>query len=416
MKTVVVDPRVSGISGDMFLAALLDLGAKPDKLYELANVIGDVIKEYKGLRVEILDVRRSGIRAKKVNVIIKEGVHEMLVSNVRKYFMKICDDIGLSAEARSYALKVLNELIEAECKVHGVSEEVAHFHELASADTYFDIIGAAILLDDLKILGSDFEIYTTPPALGGGTIRIEHGVVPVPAPATLEIIRKHKYSFSHTPVKMELTTPTGIALLVNLTESVVDFYPPIKVENVGYGAGTKDIKGVPNVLRIVMGYSQKVICDKIMVLETNIDDATGEVLGYLINKLIKEGALDVSIIPAIGKKSRPMHIVKVLSSLRDYPKLVDLLMDESGTLGVRLLEVPRIVAERERKPIKVTVKGKEFYVRVKTSRTAYGKIINVKPEYDDLKRIAEELEMPLRKVMRIVEEELRNSYGELLKN
>ena len=408
IKTIIVDPRIAGISGDMFVASLLDLGGSIDKIYTLAEIIEKRLNYCDKFKVRVRDVIKSGIRAKDVYLEIEEHRHGVSAIKIKNYALEVGEESGLSDRGLSIVAAVLNELIDAESKIHGIPPDSVHFHEIASADTVFDVVGSVLLLEDLGYLSEDTEIYSTPPALGGGFIKIAHGKLPVPAPATLEILRKHGCKFSSTPVEAELTTPTGAAILVTLTENIVDFYPAIALRKIGYGAGKKDLGGIPNVLRVIEGSTFKATFDKIIVLETNIDDVPGEILGYLVGKLLEKGALDVSIIPATGKKNRPVHIVKVLADYHNYQDLLETLMNETGTLGVRVLETPRIVAERTRKPVQVTVMGKCFDVRVKVSKTKTGKIINVKPEYEDLRKISEELNIPLRKVLKKVEEQLKD--------
>ena len=235
---------------------------------------------------------------------------------------------------------------------------------------------------------------------------MEHGKVACPAPATLEILAKHKFKYSNLQVNMELTTPTGAALIVNLANSVIDFFPPITPSKIGYGAGTRKTEGLLNVLRVVEGEEFRAVNDKIIILETNVDDVSGEIVGYAINKLLKEGAIDVFITQAIGKKNRPVNIISVIADYKNYERMVELLMAETGTIGVRIYELPRLVAERKKKIVEIEIRGKKFQVTIKTSKVGK-RVINVKPEYEDLRRIAESLNLPLREVAKIVEVKLR---------
>jgi len=406
LKALVIDPKLAGISGDMLLAALIDLTNRASEVLQLATLIEEELDYCKKLEIEIADTRKAGIRAKKIKVKLIEDKEGRKALKVKEDAIRIGKKIGLSANSMAFILRVLDDLIEAEARVHGVPINLAHFHELASADTLLDVIGVALILGKEGILGEKVEIYTTPPAIGGGFIESNHGILPCPPPATLEILRKHKYQYSQTPIEAELTTPTGIALLVNLTNNIVDFYPPMRVERVGYGAGSRDLGKIPNILRVVEGRKFKFAKDKVVVLETIIDDTTGEVLGHLIEKLMENGALDVTIIPGIGKKNRPVNVVKVISSLENYSNLVDILMKETGTLGVRVLETPRAIALRKIEKVKVEIKGRKYEVRIKVSKSADGEIINIKPEYEDVKAIASEAGIPLRKVLNYVEKQI----------
>ena len=400
MRALIIDPRIAGISGDMMLSALLDIAGGEEEIYQLADTIENTLSYCSLFKVEVVDTVKGGIRAKMVRMNIKEDTRNVEAAEIRNYIEEVGGKLGLSSRGIRYALNVIDDLIEAEMKIHGLkSRENVVFHELASSDTVFDIVGVSLMLESLNCFSGEAEVYTTPPSLGGGYVNVGHGFINAPAPATLEILRKHSYRFTSTPVDSELTTPTGAALLTNLTGKIIDHYPPLRIEKVGYGAGFKDFKNIPNVLRIVEGYDLNIVGDKVIVLETNIDDLQGEVLGYLVGKLIDLGALDISIIPAVGKKNRPSHIVKVLVEHSEYDKVLKALMDETGTLGVRICEVCRALALRSEETRTVEINGRKYSVKVKISRTPEGKLLNIKPDYNDLKAIAEELNTPLRKIM-----------------
>ena len=400
MRVLIIDPRIAGISGDMMLSALLDIAGGEEEIYQLADTIENTLSYCSLFKVEVVDTVKGGIRAKMVRMNIKEDTRNVEAAEIRNYIEEVGGKLGLSSRGIRYALNVIDDLIEAEMKIHGLkSRENVVFHKLASSDTVFDIVGVSLMLESLNCFSGEAEVYTTPPSLGGGYVNVGHGFINAPAPATLEILRKHSYRFTSTPVDSELTTPTGAALLTNLTGKIIDHYPPLRIEKVGYGAGFKDFKNIPNVLRIVEGYDLNIVGDKVIVLETNIDDLQGEVLGYLVGKLIDLGALDVSIIPAVGKKNRPSHIVKVLVEHSEYDKVLKALMDETGTLGVRICEVCRALALRSEETRTVEINGRKYSVKVKISRTPEGKLLNIKPDYNDLKAIAEELNTPLRKIM-----------------
>lgn len=401
MKALIIDPRLAGISGDMLLSALVDLSGEVDSLYRLVSMIERKVEYCEKIELEIHDVHRRGIRAKIVELRVKERLEGITPTKLKYSIEKVLESLDLSDEAKSFSKRVAEEICEAEVRVHKEHELL----EVASADTIFDIVGVALLLDKLELF--DSEIYTTPPALGSGFIESSHGILPVPAPATLEILRRHNFAYSNVPVNHELTTPTGAALLVSLTEKIVDIYPPMKVKGIGYGAGLKDLPLLPNVLRVVLGESSNLkVADRIVVLETTVDDVTGEILGNAIERLIELGALDVTVLQGVGRKGRPAHVVKVLTRFEKHAELAEALIDELGTLGVRVLEVPRIVVERVQKRVEVEIQGKKFEVIVKESRTPNGKLLRVKPEYEDLKRISRELGMPLRTVLEVIQKKL----------
>lgn len=405
MKIIVIDPRIAGISGDMLLAALIDLYDNEEKIKNIANIIQETLPYCERLKIKIYNQIKSGIRAKRIELEIKEKIDGIDAEEIKEYLLKIGENISLSSKAMEFTLKTIGEIIDAERRVHG--EERIHLHELASADTFLDIIGTTSILDEIGFFRGEIKAYTTPPALGGGYIKMEHGLIAGPAPATLEILAKHKFKCSSTPIEQELTTPTGAALLVTITDKIIEFYPPMKISGVGYGAGSKELQGIPNVLRVVEGEEIKSIKEEeIVILETNLDDITGEVAGHLIEKLIENGALDVTITPSIGKKNRPVYIVKVLAKTEKYMEnLLDLLR-ETGTLGVRIMRTPRITVRREVKKYIVNLMGKEYNVRVKLSYLENGEILNIKPEYEDARIIADELKIPLRNVIKEINTQL----------
>lgn len=395
MKILVIDPKIAGISGDMFLSSLIDLTNFFDVIGQLEDAINK-LENCKRFKVEVKD-EDVGIVAKKIDVNIDERrlKHPKDLKNAVNSVVK---NLGLSQKAVNVVNRVIDDLINVEAKLHKTN---VHLHEIASLDTIFDVVGSIMILDKNNFLEAD--ICSTPPVLGSGYIEMEHGKIASPAPATLEILSKHKFKYSNLPVNMELTTPTGAALLVNIANSIVDFFPPMTPVRVGYGAGTKKVDGLLNVLRVVEGEEFRAVSDKIIILETNVDDVSGEIIGYAINKLLNEGAVDVFVTQAIGKKNRPVNVISVVTDYKNYERLAELLMEETGTLGVRVCEIPRFTAEKRKEVIELEIHGKRFNVTVKISKVGK-KTINVKAEHEDLKKIAEDLKIPLRKVARIVDE------------
>jgi uncharacterized protein (TIGR00299 family) protein len=402
VKALVLDPRLAGISGDMLLGALVDLTDEVDCLYEVASTIEERVEYCKGLELKVYDVERRGIRAKRVELVVKESVEGVTPEAFKHNLDRVLESLDLSEDAKRLARKVVDEICDAEAKVHGATHEL---FDVASVDTIFDVVGTAALLEKSGLL--DSEIYTTPPALGYGVVKTAHGLLSIPAPMTLEMLRRHGFAYSNLAVEHELTTPTGAALLVNLAKRVVNYYPPMKVEGIGYGAGSRNLELVPNVLRAVLGeVSSPVAAERVVVLETTVDDVTGEVLGHAVERLLELGALDVVILTGVGKKNRPVHVVRVLSKLELCTELTEALIEELGTLGVRILEASRFTVERVGKRLEVEVCGKKFEVTVKESKTLNGRALRVKPEYEDLKRISRELGVPLRRVVEIVQREI----------
>ncbi|RLI79473.1 nickel pincer cofactor biosynthesis protein LarC [Archaeoglobales archaeon] len=399
MKILVIDPKIAGISGDMLLASLIDLTGSFDVVEQLEDEINK-LENCKRFKVEVKD-EDVGISAKKLEIEIDESRLKH-PKGLKKAVNSVVKNLDLSQKAVNVVNRVVDDLINVEAKLHKTN---FHLHEIASLDTIFDVVGSVMVLDKNNFLEAD--IYSTPPVLGNGYIEMEHGKIACPAPATLEILSKHRFKYSNLPVNMELTTPTGVALLVNIVSSIVDFFPPMTPVKVGYGTGTKKVDGLINVLRVVEGEEFRAVSDKIVILETNVDDVSGEIIGYTINKLLNEGAVDVFVTQAIGKKNRPVNVISVITDYKNYERMVELLMNETGTIGVRIYELPRLVAERVKKKIEVEIQGKKYQVTIKISKVGR-KIVNVKPEYEDLKRIAEDLRMPLRVVSKIVEEAIKD--------
>ncbi|MHC1628525.1 MAG: nickel pincer cofactor biosynthesis protein LarC [Candidatus Nezhaarchaeales archaeon] len=401
MKALIIDPRLAGISGDMLLASLVDLTRRIDDLYQLIEELERRIDYCKKVDLNIYDVDRLGIRAKRVELKIDEDLRGITPSRFKANVENVLSNVDLSGKAKGLVRRVIDEILEAEVKVHYELKEV---HEVASIDTIFDVIGVALLLDKTGFL--DASIYATPPALGSGFIKTNHGVLPIPAPVTLEILRRYEYPYFNISVDCELTTPTGAALLVSLASKVVDFYPPMRVRGIGYGAGSRSLTEIPNVLRVIEGDEGHATIERVVVLETTVDDVTGEIMGHLFDKLFELGALDVMIIPCIGKKNRPANLIKVIAKIENYDRIVEALINELGTLGVRILEEPRIAVERSQKHVEIEIQGKKFKIAVKESKSPSGKTLRIKPEYEDLKIVAKELNMPLRRVVEIVMKQL----------
>jgi len=396
----VIDCQVAGISGDMFLGALLDLEANVDKVVNAIESIQDFIK-CKNLEVNVRNVTRKGFRAKKVDV-KAEKMPEMKGIELIATIKECVENLKLTDEARRFALDVINTLLSSEAKLHGKNISDAHLHEVGQIDTPAEIIGSAVALEDLGIFNS--KVYSTPLAVGGGLFKFSHGTVSSPAPATLEILRSKNFPLIGGPVESELATPTGASILVNLVDEATPFYPAVKPIKVGYGAGTKDFREIPNVLRIVLGKSlvHDLFRDEIVILETNLDDVTGEIVGQVMDKLLLGGARDVSIIPIFTKKNRPGQILKVITDKENVEHLSRLLIEETGSLGVRMYRCERRILARETIPIEIRIDGQMERVRVKASKDRKGKIIQIKPEYDDVKKIADRTSKPLREIIDIV--------------
>ncbi|WP_226007506.1 nickel pincer cofactor biosynthesis protein LarC [Natrinema salinisoli] len=428
MRILAFDGRM-GASGDMLLAALLDAGADPDALEPVTDAL-DV--EYR-----IDEAEKSGIAATTVDVLLtdenangtrshghdeSDGGHDHEHGDAnhdhddhdgvraeghgphRSYLevREIVADMGLEPAVERDALAIFELLGEAEASVHGEALEEIHFHEVGADDAIADVVGAVALLHDLE----PERVVTTPLATGGGTVSMSHGEYPVPTPAVVEIAQRADWSLRGGPVDAELLTPTGAAILGHVADGV-DSLPALEVEASGYGAGGYDLDPHPNVLRMLVGTGEdgsELVKDDIAVLETNLDDATPEVLGGLQETLADAGARDVSILPATMKKSRPGHLVKVICKPEDRERVARALAEETGTLGVRDAGVThRWIANREFETVSLEIDGEEYAVTVKIASDADGEVYDVSAEYDDAKEVARETGLPIRNVVQRTE-------------
>jgi len=391
MNAILLDPRTGGISGDMLCAALADLTGSIQPLQALAEAIA-ALPRCSDFTIALERVARP-CSAAFIAITLEEEVG--VDNDIAREMDDVIQRVGLSVPSAAKAHAILDDLLSVKEHLH---PRALSGHPLASVDTIFDILGPLALLEDAGL--SCCPVYSTPPALGGGLIRTMEGTVGGPAPAALEICARHRILVSESSFNMELTTPTGAALLANLANTVTRF-PSMTPLRIGYGAGSNKNGTGANILRVVEGDLNDLTEERIVILETNLDDVDGETIGYTREKLFAAGAVDVFITPASGKKNRPVQVISIITTHGRYQELVRILMDETGTLGVRLREEPRLVADRTREKIPVMVDGKPFTVRVKTSRVG-GRIIAVKPEYEDMREIAQKLEIPLRHVARQV--------------
>ena len=395
MKVLLFDPS-AGSSGDMIIATLLDLGADLESVREAVESVG--------CRLEVSRVERSHIMACRAQVISDRRFHSLAEA------VSILQASSLTGKALKNALFAMDILAEAESRVHGVPKEKAHFHEIGALDALADIAGACAARDSL-----DAErVLSRTVSVGSGFVKTAHGLLAVPAPAALEILRAHKIPWKGGPTEEEMLTPTGAALLAVLIDEFLPDIPAIQAERVGYGAGKRDL-ALPNVLRTIIGDvlpAQEAQAkmdhvphgDRVVQIETNVDDVTGEVLGHLIERLMQAGALDVTILPAIMKKGRAGSVIRAIASQEETEKLARIIMRETGSLGVRVFpSVHRFLAEREEITVDVEFAGQAFSASAKVSRLE-GEIIGVKPEYEDCKRIADDTKLPLRAISKKVEE------------
>ena len=421
------------MSGDMFLGALIDAGVSAELLKNMVTAL-DV-----GAQVEISTVNRSGITATKVDVSVhgekelpreefwaqsaghdhshahehdhqdSHGAHAHPHSHSPassptgtsathehgrslKEIKRIIAGAPISESAKKTATTIFEALGAAEAKIHNMDIESVHFHEVGAVDAMVDIVGAAILAE---ALGVD-EIVCSPLNVGGGTVRCAHGVFPVPAPATVELLKGAPVYSSG--IQAELLTPTGAAIVKTLASRFAAF-PEMKIEKSGYGAGTRNFPGHANVVRITVGESASTLAAKtaqetICVLEANHDDLNPQVFGYVLDRLLEEGALDVFGMPVQMKKNRPGTLLTILCKPEDASRLTQLIFTESTTLGVRYrLEQRQTLARRW---VPVTTPWGEVRMKIASMN---GTVTNYAPEYEDCRRIATEQKVPLKAVM-----------------
>lgn len=400
MRTLAFDGQV-GASGDMILGALLDAGADPEVLSS--------VEEQLDVTYRIEPTRKCGLAATSVTVELDSGAPAEGHHHHRHYteVIDLLDEMELPEHVRDDAAAIFEVLGRAEATVHDTTLEEIAFHEVGADDAIADVVGVALLVDDLEIE----RILTTPIALGGGELDMSHGVYPVPGPATAEIIAKADWETRGGPVNEELLTPTGAAILTHYATGV-ESLPPLSITKTGYGAGDLDLAPRPNVLRAVLGTADETLrADSIRVIETNVDDVSPEELGDLQRSLTAAGARDVSIVPVTMKKSRPGHLIKVIVKPEDVPAVTKRLAEETGTLGIRDTGVAhRWIADRELRTASLTIDSETYEIDVKVAFDAEGAHYDVSAEYDDLVAVADATGRPLRELRtqaeRIIEDRI----------
>ena len=373
MKICYLD-AFSGISGDMTVGALIDAGADSVALIGALESLGT------GATFEVEATSRRGIRASKFHVRAGDAkAHRHL-----KDILGLIDRSAASDRAKQNAAAVFERLGEAEAKVHGIPLAKVHFHEVGAVDSICDIVGACAAFD---LLGVD-AIYSSPLNVGSGTVMTEHGMLPVPAPATAELL-VGKPVYARGPA-VELTTPTGAAIAVTLAKEFGPL-PPVRITATGYGAGDKDFKEHANVLRVLVGETNEAReSTTVAVLEANIDDSSPQVLGYAMERLLEAGALDVTLESVLMKKNRPGTLVRVIAKPEDREALAQMMFAETSTLGLRIYSAERRVQARSILEVE-TPHGK---VRIKIAGDG-----SFAPEYDDCRELARTTGVPLKQIL-----------------
>ena len=387
--TIIIDPQGSGIAGNMIIGAFVDLGANAN---EIKEIMEKSAAGFGKVDVSFKKVSKHGINSTFCHVEMLENKPPI---DYPEFISKI-ENLDLEDNVKKTSINVFRRIAEAEAKVHGKTLETVHFHEVGASDAVADVIGSIYTYYSLKL--DDEKIIGLPIAVGGGTVKTAHGTIPVPAPAVVEIL--NGANMVGGPVASELATPTGAAIYMEICSEIREFIPIVKPENVGYGAGRKDFDH-PNVLRIIES-SDIQESDKIDVIETNIDHLTGEEIGYLFDKILSCGASDVSITPIIMKKNRQGSLLKVISKKDKRELILDTIFKETGSLGIRIMpNIHRGISKREFEKETFEVNGKDYEVTFKIGYVN-GEIISRRPEYEDLKRIAEDSGLALRKVKELI--------------
>ena len=402
----------SGISGDMFLGALVDAGV-PFELLEETVLQLDI-----GAKLEQSRVDRAGVSACKIDVLVRgqkdlpreefwkehqgEGAphgraHEHHEARDLKHILRLISAATVSDRAKHTAIEIFNALGRAEAKIHNVPVEQVHFHEVGSEDAIVDVLCAAVGAD---VLGVE-HFFSSPLNVGGGTVACAHGVMPVPAPATLELLTD--VPIYSGELQKELVTPTGAAIVKVLVKSF-ESRPPMKTEKTGYGAGARNFDRHPNVLRLSVGETIETTRhigepatsgarEEIAILEANLDDLNPQLIGYIAEVAFSMGALDVFTVPVQMKKSRPGTLLTLLAKPQDESKLREMIFRESSTLGIRVRREERYALPRRHQAISTP------WGEVRMKIAGNGKALQYAPEYEDCRRIASEHAIPLKTVM-----------------
>jgi hypothetical protein len=401
-----IDAQIAGISGDMILSSLVNLGANKSRIIEGIYTAESFLDNSKITNIDFISVQKNGKDATQLILEVDESIHERKATDIKHCIIESSKKIGLSESGLNFATNAINTLISAESKVHGESESSVHFHEAASIDTVVDILGTAIALDDLNLFND--EIICSPVAIGGGTITFSHGKTSNPAYAILEIFKNSEIIIQGGTITDELTTPTGASILVNLAKTCSEFYPPMKINSVGYGAGSKDFGEFSNVLKIVNGKTKiNLVKDTVQVLETNVDDVSGEVLGNMIEKIMSNGAKDVTITSGITKKGRPTQLISVICDSESMNSILELLVAETKTLGVRIRNSERYVVPRSIEQETVEIDGHKFPIHYKIVKGSS----HFKIEFEDIKSISDSLNKPFHQIEELIREKIMEKDG-----
>jgi uncharacterized protein (TIGR00299 family) protein len=371
-----------GISGDMILGALVSLGVDLKAIQQGLKLLG-----VKGYTLNSRQIKRNGFIGTKVNVTLHKSSLKNHAARTFNDIKIIIDNSDLPQSVKFNSIEIFRRIGNAEAKVHGTTISKMHFHEVGAVDSIVDIVGSSLAI---HLLGADV-IVSSPVNTGEGFVKCEHGILPVPAPATLELLKDIPcYS---SGIKKELTTPTG-AVFIGYFAEKFESLPNMIVLNTGYGAGDHEFKELPNLLRVVLGkVEESDDSQKLKVIESNIDDMNPEFYEHVMELLFKTGAIDVFFSPVHMKKNRPGILISVITTMEYFDSLIRVLLEETSTLGVRYYDINRITLQRTQKLIKTTLGN----IRVKIGWVDES-TRNISPEYEDCRKIALEKGIPIKRV------------------
>jgi len=370
----------SGISGDMALGALLDLGISRKRLCAELDKL-----DLSGFSIRVRREKRHSIAGLRVRVDVAEASHD---HRHYKDIIALIEASGIDPAAKRTSKAIFSRLARAEAKVHRCRVNEVAFHEVGAVDSIVDIVGVAVAL---RLLGVE-QIFASPLPLGRGFVDVRHGKIPVPAPATLELLKGIPVSGGARD--KELVTPTGAAILASLAEGFGEM-PQMQIDRIGYGVGSRRSEETPNMLRVVLGHpGTRYERDRVLILESHLDNMNPELFDHLMDRLFEEGALDVALSPVQMKKNRPGTALAVIADPQNRERLLSTIFRETTTLGVRCSEVGRYKLHRRGE----TVETPYGAVRVKISAELNGTVLNILPEYEDCRRLAKERGIPLKQI------------------
>ena len=377
----------SGISGDMFLASLLDAGLPLDVLQDGIDKLNLPEK----VELKLTETRKGALRAADLEVIVPHSHHHRHLSDI----LDILSASRLSDQIKQTAGRIFTLLAEAEAQVHGEPVEHIHFHEVGALDSIVDVTGVVIGLEALGIE----RLYASPLPYGTGTVNSAHGQLPLPAPATLEVLRSVQAPLIPSAAQVELVTPTGAAILGTLATFE---RPEFTLTATGIGAGKRDLAW-PNIMRLMVGETPTAEASKMVQLETNIDDMNPQFYGHIMEKLFAAGALDVFLTPIQMKKNRPGTLLGVIAFRRDEAALAELILRETSTLGLRVQPISRYEAQREYRKIRTAYGDLTMKLKILN-----GKVIHSVPEYDECVRQANQNSVSLTEIYQSAYEALKD--------